>query len=221
MMARAAFAAKIGLLFAAGVGCARKSPSTGAPDGKDNQEYLEPRQPSASYLRLRKIVDGIRLIDGHQHLVSESDWLAKENSLFRLMSAYLDSDLVSAGKRMPPGDASAQTRWLAISEFWPVTQFTGYAQAMRIAARDLYGHDISDATWRALDDQIRERSKAPGYYHRAARPVNLCCISLSAFHSNRSKSFEKMCRIRRRTLSVSLLKRDRLVSPTNERTVNL
>ncbi|HUU30359.1 MAG TPA: amidohydrolase family protein [archaeon] len=122
------------------------------------------------YQRIKSEVDKIRLIDTHEHLVTEKLWLTQKVDFFYWFSHYSSSDLVSAG--MPEKDQdylldagnSLDDRWKRMAPYWPLVKFTGYGQALRIAARDLYGiEDINESTWRELSAKISEARK-PGYY---------------------------------------------------------
>ncbi|UCH62603.1 MAG: hypothetical protein JSU77_12525, partial [Fidelibacterota bacterium] len=119
------------------------------------------RSRSSFYRQIKTAVDEIRLIDTHEHLVSEGLWLTHEVDFFYWFSHYSSSDLLSAG--MPGDDLafmrdaqnSLQERWSRMAPFWPLVKYTGYGQALRIAARDIHGiPDIDESTWSDLSERI-------------------------------------------------------------------
>ena len=69
------------------------------------------------------------------------------------MSHYLNSDLLVAGMPkadhgpLPFGELDPLAKWKLLAPCWPAVKNTGYAQAVRIAIRELYGVDeLSAAT---------------------------------------------------------------------------
>jgi len=139
-----------------------------------------PAPESEAFCQLKAAVDSIRLIDTHEHLVTEQLWLAQEVDFFYWFQQpwfpqYAGADLVSAG--MPEehlesiGDPglSLEERWAMVAPYWPGAKYTGFGQALRIAARDIHGvPDIDESTWRELSRRISE-SKKPGFYDRVLR----------------------------------------------------
>lgn len=120
--------------------------------------------------RISREVEKIGLVDTHEHLVTENLWLTHDVDFFYWFSHYSSSDLVSSG--MPwrelafIRDASnpLDERWQRMAKWWPRVRYTGYGQALRIAARDLYGvEEINEDTWRQLSEEITAAHK-PGYY---------------------------------------------------------
>ena len=121
---------------------------------------------SPSYPEIKKYVDSIRLIDTHEHLPQEPERLSqKVDFLATFFPHYASVDLRSAGMsedeliivRNP--DLPLDDRWAVFEPWWERTENTGYARAIEIAARDLYGVDgISSDTYRVLSDRIREKN---------------------------------------------------------------
>jgi uncharacterized protein len=130
-----------------------------------------------TFRRIKKVVDSIRLIDTHEHLVTEQLWLAQKVDFFYWFQQpwfpqYAGADLVAAG--MPEedlkliGDPSLalDKRWAAMAPYWPGAKYTGFGQALRLAARDIHDiPDIDESTWRELSRKITE-SKKPGFYDK-------------------------------------------------------
>jgi predicted TIM-barrel fold metal-dependent hydrolase len=119
---------------------------------------------SESYRDIKKAVDEIRLIDTHEHLIPEKDRVAQDvDVLTTFLTHYVSSDLVSSGMQLedlqailsqeiPVGD-----RWKILAPFWENVRYSGYARAVEIAARDLYGVDrIDEATYADLSRKMKE-----------------------------------------------------------------
>jgi predicted TIM-barrel fold metal-dependent hydrolase len=95
--------------------------------------------------RLSAIIDRIAIVNTHEHIIAESDRLAAPRDPFLLVGHYLINDLIAAGMpaddaaKLANVDASLEDRWKLFEPWWQRCQFTGYAEAFRIALRDLYG----------------------------------------------------------------------------------
>ncbi len=127
--------------------------------------------------RIKAAVDSVRMIDTHEHQVSEKYWLETEYSLFSWFiqpwfPQYAGGDMLSAG--MPSQDLEKlrdpsvpmQERWELVSPWWPFARTTGFGQSVRLAARDIYGvSEINDSTWAELNKRIMASHK-PGHYRR-------------------------------------------------------
>lgn len=131
----------------------------------------------ALYSRIKAAVDSIRLIDVHEHLSTEQLRLTDKVDFFYLFQHYSSSDLVSAG--MPVDDLifiqnpdkPLDERWKKMAPYWPWVKQTGYGQALRIAARDIYGiPDITELTWRDLSRRMTDANK-PGIYNKILKDM--------------------------------------------------
>ena len=122
---------------------------------------------SNHYQEIKEYVDGIRLVDTHEHLVQEPERLKQDvDVLATFFSHYASSDLRSAG--MPEEDlvkirdssVPLEERWEIFEPWWGMIRNTGYARALEIAARDLYGVDgISADTYRQLSENMKQRNE--------------------------------------------------------------
>jgi hypothetical protein len=118
------------------------------------------------YHEIKEHVDGIRLVDTHEHLVQEPERLRQEvDVLATFFPHYASSDLRSAG--MPEDDLlkirnpsiPLDERWGVFEPWWEMIKNTGYARAVDIAARDLYGVDgISSDTYEQLSESIKQKN---------------------------------------------------------------
>ncbi|TRO47759.1 amidohydrolase, partial [Candidatus Bathyarchaeota archaeon] len=119
------------------------------------------------YAEIKAYVDRIRLVDTHEHLIPERERLKAEvDVLATFFPHYASSDLRSAGmtegelRRIRDPSIPLEERWGVFEPWWEMIRNTGYARAVEIAARDLYGVDgIGSGTYVELSDRIRERNR--------------------------------------------------------------
>lgn len=127
----------------------------------------------------------LTVIDAHQHLPAEADYLAFGYSGPNMFAGgYIQHDLESAG--MPAefkatlrdgGHRPVETWWPRIRPFWEHVKHTSYSRALRITARDLFGLlDIDDATIHEFAERV-EADNTPGLYRRVLQ--ERCRIRLS------------------------------------------
>jgi hypothetical protein len=130
-------------------------------------------------------VESTPLVDTHEHLIEEESRVSGEheqvsaNDWSFLVAYYLDSDLRTCG--MPAEDHEAFLspatdpirKWELLEPYWPRIQHTGYAQAVEIAARRLYGVEgLSRETIRRVQDGYRQGIR-PGFYKEVLGEVAL------------------------------------------------
>jgi predicted TIM-barrel fold metal-dependent hydrolase len=119
------------------------------------------------YDEIKAHVDRIRLVDTHEHLIPERERLSAEvDVLATFFPHYASSDLRSAGmtetelRMIRDPKVPLEERWGVFEPWWEMIRNTGYARAIEIAARDLYGVDgICSETYGELSDRIRERNR--------------------------------------------------------------
>ena len=113
------------------------------------------------------------IIDAHEHLPPEKEYIGKKYSGLNFFAGYIWHDLSSAGlseefkKTMrDPGYRPVSDWWPQIAPYWEAVKDGGYARAARITARDLYGiEDINDHTIERLAQCIIDDNR-PGLYKR-------------------------------------------------------
>lgn len=120
--------------------------------------------------RLFEVFNQMWIADSHEHIFDESDRTSRDIDFFDLLSHYTLGDLGNAGltregvKLAMDKKAPDARRWAAVEPYWKYARFTGYAQNLRIAIKDIYGFDeISAATISGINDAIRQKNK-PGLY---------------------------------------------------------
>ena len=121
----------------------------------------------------------LRVVDTHEHLMSETDWLNKGpvDVLADLFYHYSQKDLFSAGvpadalKRLVSGEGDLESRWAAIEPAWKAMQFTGYGEAVRLMASEVYGiEEITPSSLRNAQPRLT-KLRRPGERYRYLRDV--------------------------------------------------
>ncbi len=116
-------------------------------------------------------ITGLPIIDTHEHLLDEGYRVHAEKDVLSLfLRHYLTTDLANAGLSMEriqairdPGVNIAR-RWSELEPFWKRVSHTAYAQAVKIAVRDLYQVEaINRDTIGEIAARVEEASK-PGLY---------------------------------------------------------
>jgi predicted TIM-barrel fold metal-dependent hydrolase len=150
------------------------APASGAPEG---------REGDGVYAALRERVDSTPLVDTHEHLIEEAGRLSGESDRIKaddwsfLIAHYLDSSMLTCGMPRDEHEAffSPETdpirKWELLEPYWPRIRNTGYALAVEIAVRRLYGVEgLSRETIGQVQDGYRQGIK-PGLYKRVLGDV--------------------------------------------------
>jgi hypothetical protein len=140
---------------------------------------------STTFSEIRKHIDGVRIIDTHEHLPPEEERIREEvDVLATFYQYYASADLISAG--MPEAEfvkiwdtsRPLKKRWEVFEPWWERMRNTAYARALETAARGLYGVEgISRETYAALSRRMRERNRA-GLYSWVLREMSNIEISI-------------------------------------------
>ena len=117
-------------------------------------------------------IANIVVIDTHTHMRGDHAWEGPNapDILGDLFGGYCAADLIIAGaspeavaRLQDSSDDDLEGRFAGVAAAWDRTQFTGYGEAVRIAARDLYGiEELSEATIRAGQERLKAL-QAPGW----------------------------------------------------------
>ena len=132
---------------------------------------------------LRQHLDTIRIFDTHEHMHKEKTWLDFPTDILQaLFHHYITHDLHVAGlapddfKRLFPRQAAApvgplEERWKILQPVWERCQFTGNGEAVRYAAKTVYGLDeITLDGLRRAEKKLKEFQR-PGERLRILRDV--------------------------------------------------
>ena len=96
---------------------------------------------------LAAYIEQTRLCDTHEHLRAEKDWVEDGPDILQdLFGNYVGGDLHAAGadgeavKRLFDGsDPDLGARFAGIEKAWDAVRLTGYGEAVRILAHEVYG----------------------------------------------------------------------------------
>jgi predicted TIM-barrel fold metal-dependent hydrolase len=136
------------------------------------------------YSRLRAEVDKIRVVDTHEHIRPESERAKGDIDFFEYFIHYASSDLVSAGLSPKAMDEirdpkrSFDSRWRAFEPYWKAARNTGYAKAIEISARVLFGVErITKGSAKKITEEM-QKTKKPGWYKKVLKDVSNIEVSL-------------------------------------------
>jgi hypothetical protein len=120
--------------------------------------------------RLEESLTKLRIVDTHEHILPEKVRVAQNVDFFTLAGHYTIRDIISAGlsredvARVRDPKTPMAERWRLFEPYWKAVRFTGYAQCLRLALRDIYGiEEVTAATIERLNQAIAARNK-PGLY---------------------------------------------------------
>ncbi len=120
---------------------------------------------------LREHIAQIWLVDTHEHITHEEDWLTAEEGIVdfsRFFVHYASVDVVSAGfksldKLLSP-ETALDEKWEIFEPYWLKARNTAYCKSVDLAIQGLFDlPGLSRDTYRPLTDKMREMRK-PGYY---------------------------------------------------------
>ncbi len=168
---------------------------------------IRPLPKSGFEQRIVKSVNAIRLIDTHEHIMSENEALASATDFSCLFTNYQASDLISSGVLsdkiytiLKGKDVSLEEKWYAVRDGWSNMRATAYGRSILISAKDLYGiDDLNEQTYLELSKRIKEAHKA-GYYEKILKEkskIDACLIMEYNTTNPRDVEKEGNCNFRR------------------------
>ncbi len=123
------------------------------------------------------------LVDTHEHLNREAQWRESGpgDVLQDLFENYVPADLISAGaapeavRRLLDGtDPDLEGRFAGIRSAWEAARFTGYGEAVRTLAREVYGmEEITPARLRDAQPRLTALRRAGERERLLRRVANL------------------------------------------------
>jgi hypothetical protein len=152
------------------------------------------------YDELIGFVQDLNIVDTHEHLIpSEDAWLAGEwrsrlapgklDVLKEFLLHYFAWDLVSAGlplaalETVRRSDLDLLEKWALVEPYWEFSRYTGYARALDVSVRGLYGIDgIRRETIGALNDAFLSSLK-PGRYRQILKHHCRIAVALNQPYS--------------------------------------
>lgn len=130
------------------------------------------------------------LIDTHEHLRKENDWVENGPDILQdLFSNYVPADLITAGatpeamaKLNDAANPDLDARFAAIRPAWEASQYTGYGEAVRILAHEIYGmEDWSADALHKAQKQLDQWRQPGGRYRLLKETANLEHIQTDDF----------------------------------------
>ena len=136
-----------------------------------SQVFVRPLPKPGFEKRITEFVNNLRIIDTHEHLMSEKEALAGLADFSTLFINYQLEDLISSGAPsdqlyniFKSKDKSLEEKWNVFKDFWANTRSTGYGRTVLIAAKDLYRiDDINENTYKELSKRIKDSHKEKYY----------------------------------------------------------
>lgn len=120
------------------------------------------------------------LVDTHEHLKRESGWVetGPQDVLQDLFTNYVPADLLSAGadpeavrRLTDPSDPDLEARFAGVRDAWEAIRFTGYGEAVRLLATNVYGLDELEPSGLAAAGERLKALRQPGERLRLLRDV--------------------------------------------------
>jgi len=140
---------------------------------------------------LQQCIDQIAIFDSHEHLISPKAYTELQPDIITALfgvHGYIQHDLVSAGCSYSTIDAfldqhnpDIAARWALIEPYWHACQYTGYGEAVRIAAHILYGIDVIDGAALQKASSLQTQYQGVVGYQRAIAMAHLSDIQVDAF----------------------------------------
>lgn len=130
------------------------------------QVQIKPLPKKGFEKRIHDEVYEIRLIDTHEHLMSEKQALAGASDYTCLFENYQSCDMTSSGLLV---HTPSPNQWDNISAAWEAASSTGYGRASLLAAKGLFDiDDLNAETQAELSARIKASHK-PGYYNEVLK----------------------------------------------------
>ncbi len=99
---------------------------------------------SDTFKSIRKAIDGVPVIDCHEHTEGYRFAPEYKESITSLIQGYVQSDLVSAGgephmKMLNDPSISTRQKWPIFEKLWKATEHTSYARVTKLIMEKFYG----------------------------------------------------------------------------------
>lgn len=137
-----------------------------------------PRRTSAVFGRLRQALGELKLVDAHEHLLPEANWLKRQPE-FGTLIAYARSDLINAGMPLSAWPnwshvlSDVEQTWKLIAPYWPRVKHMGAGQLTRKALQLFFGvNDLCPSSMSVIRDGL-QRISTPGVYERLMSQHNI------------------------------------------------
>ncbi len=130
-------------------------------------------------------VQALEIIDTHEHLPAFENLRDKKTDVLKeYLTHYFNCDLISAGlsagdfEKVVDPDLPLSQRWEIVEPYWNFSRHTGYARALDISVKVLYGIDrIRRETIGELNDRFLDSLK-PGHFKKVLKDKSGIRVSL-------------------------------------------
>jgi len=130
-------------------------------------------------------VQGLEIIDTHEHLPAFENLRDKKTDVLKeYLTHYFNCDLISAGlctsdfEKVINTDLPLVDRWDIVEPYWDFSMHTGYARALDISVKGLYGIDrICRETIEELNNKFLDSLK-PEHFKKVLKDKSKIRISL-------------------------------------------
>ena len=149
--------------------------------------------------------NSLEIIDTHEHLPTSEESRDRDTDILKeYLHHYFKSDLISAGlnldtfKRVVDCRIPLMERWKLVEPYWEAARNTGYARALDITAKGLYGIDrICSATLEELNGKFI-KSLEGGQFEKVLKEKSKIKVSLLVSdHGCDKKYFRSVCSVDR------------------------
>ncbi len=130
------------------------------------------------------------LADTHEHLKKETEWVENGPDILQdLFGNYVGADLHTAGaskasikRLMDASDPDLAGRFEGIRDAWEATQFTGYGEAVRLIAEEVYGlPELTADGLSAAQEKLNLHRISGGRFNLLSKVANLDHVQVDDF----------------------------------------
>ena len=126
---------------------------------------------------LSEYIQAIKVIDTHEHLSKEAEYVEQGPDVLNdLFANYVTTDLVVAGASQEAVNAlldrsnpDIEARWVGVQAAWRQCQHTGYGEAVRWIAKNVYGMDEITPAGIVAAGEMNQKLRQPGERLRILR----------------------------------------------------
>ena len=147
--------------------------------------------PGLPHPELAAHIDNIAIVDTHEHQCTEQEWLESgpADVLSNLFIHYVKCDLIAAGcdpqaydRLLDGNDPDIDGRWNGIRDVWERVRHTGYGEATRILAREIFGiEEITPHNLAAAQPKLDEIRQPGGRYRILKESAHLDHVQIDDF----------------------------------------
>lgn len=134
------------------------------------QLALRPSPKAGFETRIRTFVNGMQIVDTHEHLMEEKRVHKESIDFMWLLFHYADDDIKSAGlakaefAELLSSKYSIHEKWKIVKPFWEASSNTAYNRNVLLTLERLYGiPDLNDSTYELLSEKLKNSYNGKWY----------------------------------------------------------